>query len=230
MKRNLLLLMACLLVSLQGFCQFGVKAGMNFNSFGDVKADYDKSSIANTLESAVQNKTGFHVGVLYKFQIPLVGVAVQPELIYSQTKGDIELKYSGLTSFKSDVSVDYLQLPVSLQWGPDLLMFRPFVDVTPFVGYALNNEASGVKLQGEFMSKVQNKWEGVNRLEYGLGLGGGIEIWKLQLVCRYNWNFGDLFNADGGTADWNEIWNTATDSVKTGKNFGGVTLSLAFLF
>jgi hypothetical protein len=102
--------------------------------------------------------------------------------------------------------------------------------VTPFVGYALNNQASGVKVQGEFMSKVQNKWEGVNRLEYGLGLGAGLEVWKLQLVCRYNWNFGDLFGADGTTADLNEMLGIAKDSVKNGNNFGGVTLSLAFLF
>ena len=171
--------------------------------------------------------TGFHAGVSYKFRLPL-GFAVQPSVLYHMKSSLVEGAIADVTTF--DYKMGYVEVPVSLQWGPDLLMFRPFVDVTPFVGYALNNEASGVKLQGEFMSKVQNKWEGVNRLEYGLGLGGGIEIWKLQLVCRYNWNFGDLFNADGGTADWNEIWNTATDSVKTGKNFGGVTLSLAFLF
>ena len=191
---------------------FGVVAGASFTNIREVSTDM---------------ATGFHAGVSYKFRLPL-GFAVQPSVLYHMKSSLVEGAIADVTTF--DYKMGYVEVPVSLQWGPDLLMFRPFVDVTPFVGYALNNEASGVKLQGEFMSKVQNKWEGVNRLEYGLGLGGGIEIWKLQLVCRYNWNFGDLFNADGGTADWNEIWNTATDSVKTGKNFGGVTLSLAFLF
>ena len=191
---------------------FGVVAGASFTSIREVSTDM---------------ATGFHAGVSYKFRLPL-GFAVQPSVLYHMKSSLVEGAIADVTTF--DYKMGYVEVPVSLQWGPDLLMFRPFVDITPFVGYALNNEASGVKLQGEFMSKVQNKWEGVNRLEYGLGLGGGIEIWKLQLVCRYNWNFGDLFNADGGTADWNEIWNTATDSVKTGKNFGGVTLSLAFLF
>ena len=191
---------------------FGVVAGASFTSIREVSTDM---------------ATGFHAGVSYKFRLPL-GFAVQPSVLYHMKSSLVEGAIADVTTF--DYKMGYVEVPVSLQWGPDLLMFRPFVDVTPFVGYALNNEASGVKLQGEFMSKVQNKWEGVNRLEYGLGLGGGIEVWKLQLVCRYNWNFGDLFNADGGTADWNEIWNTATDSVKTGKNFGGVTLSLAFLF
>ena len=191
---------------------FGVVAGASFTNIKEVSKDM---------------ATGFHAGLTYKFNLPL-GFAVQPSVLYHMKSSLVEGAIADVTTF--DYKMGYVEVPVSLQWGPDLLMFRPFVDVTPFVGYALNNEASGVKLQGEFMSKVQNKWEGVNRLEYGLGLGGGIEIWKLQLVCRYNWNFGDLFNADAGTADWNEIWNTATDSVKTGKNFGGVTLSLAFLF
>lgn len=208
MKRNLLLLMACLLVSLQGFCQFGVKAGMNFNSFGDVKADYDKSSIANTLESAVQNKTGFHVGVLYKFQIPLVGVAVQPELIYSQTKGDIELKYSGLTSFKSDVSVDYLQLPVSLQWGLDLILLRPFIQVVPYIGYCINKETSVKDLKLK-----------TNDFNYGVGLGAGLDVWKLQVSGRYCWDLGNM-------ADYQ--WN-GMSTLKGGKT-RGFQLSLALFF
>ena len=171
--------------------------------------------------------TGYHAGVAYKFHLPL-GFAVQPSLQYHMKTSLLEGAITDITTF--DYKMGYLELPVSLQWGPDLLLFRPFLDVTPFVGYALNNEASGVKVQGEFMSKVQNKWEGVNRLEYGLGLGAGLEVWKLQLVCRYNWNFGDLFDADGNTAELNEIWGIAKDSVMSGKNFGGVTLSLAFLF
>lgn len=191
---------------------FGVVAGASFTNIKEVSKDM---------------ATGFHAGLTYKFNLPL-GFALQPSVLYHMKSSLVEGAIADITTF--DYKMGYVEVPVSLQWGPDLLVFRPFLDVTPFVGYALNNEASGVKIQGEFMEKVQNKWEGVNRLEYGLGLGGGIEVWKLQLVCRYNWNFGDLFNAEGQTAGWNEIWNTATDSVKTGKNFGGVTLSLAFLF
>lgn len=191
---------------------FGVVAGASFTGIRDLSPEL---------------ATGYHAGVTYKFHLPL-GFAVQPSLQYHMKTSQIEGAIADITTF--DYKMGYLELPVSLQWGPDLLLFRPFLDVTPFVGYALNNEASGVKVQGEFMGKVQNKWEGVNRLEYGLGLGAGIEVWKLQLVCRYNWNFGDLFDAEGNTAGLDEMWIIAKDSVTSGKNFGGVTLSLAFLF
>lgn len=208
MKRNLLLLVACLLVSLQGFCQFGVKAGMNFNSLGDVKADYDKSAIANSLESAVQNKTGFHVGVLYKFQIPLVGVAVQPELIYSQTKGDVKLEYSGLSAMKSEVSVDYLQLPVSLQWGLDLILLRPFIQVVPYIGYCINKDTSIKDLKLK-----------TNDFNYGVGLGAGLDVWKLQVSGRYCWDLGNMADYE-----WNGL-----STLKGGKN-KGFQLSLALFF
>ena len=60
-------------------------------------------------------------------------------------------------------------------------------------------------------------WKDLRRFEYGLGLGGGLEIWKFQFTCRYHWNLGNL---------------AAAESVKavTKTNFNGVTLSVALLF
>jgi hypothetical protein len=123
------------------------------------------------------------------------------------------------------MDVGYLELPVSVQWGPDLLLFRPFLDVTPFVGYAVNSTIKTEALNAlEVVTK--NDWDGfsMNRFSYGLGLGGGIEVWRLQFICRYNWNFGPLFDADGAlnVQPVNELFKD--------KNFGGVTLSLAFMF
>ena len=42
----------------------------------------------------------------------------------------------------ADLQVGYLEVPVSFQWGPDLLLFRPFLDVSPYVGYALSRKVS----------------------------------------------------------------------------------------
>ena len=63
------------------------------------------------------------------------------------------------------------------------------------------------------------------KVGYGLGLGGGLEIWKIQLVCRYNWNFGSLLNQ----ANKNDVFAMFRKELND-KNFGGVTLSVAFLF
>lgn len=199
MKR-LFSLMAAIAVML--FCaseisaqKFGVIGGASF------------TSIQNIEESS---KTGFSVGATAQLRLPL-GFSVQPSLVYNQ-------KSAQLAGDMLDVNVGYLELPVSLQWGPDLLLFRPFVDVTPFVGYAVSSKIG-------LEDYIHTNWDGyMNKLSYGLGLGGGLEVWRFQLICRYNWNFGPLFNDEGKM-----MIEPVTEMFKD-KNFGGVTLSLAFLF
>ena len=203
-----MLLVACLLVSLQGFSQFGIKAGYNFNKMGDIKIAHENSNTVNSLKSAVEQKTGFHVGVLYKFQIPIVGIAIQPELIYSQTKGNVELAYSDIAPIKSNVSVDYLQLPVSLQWGLDLVLLRPYIQVVPYIGYCIGKDTN--------VKDLKLKTEDFN---YGIGLGAGLDIWRLQISGRYCWDLGNM-------ADYQ--WDGV--STLTGGKNKGFQLSLALFF
>ncbi|MBQ7811259.1 MAG: PorT family protein [Bacteroidales bacterium] len=182
--------------------KYGVIAGASFTSMQNI----EKSA-----------KTGFNVGATAQFRLPL-GFSIQPSLIYN-----MKAAQAGGDALMTSMNVGYLELPVSVQWGPDLLLFRPFIDVAPFIGYAVNN-----KISTEALSLVQavstNEWGGMNRFSYGLGLGAGVEVWRLQLICRYNWNFGPLFDSEGSlnVQPVNEMFKD--------KNFGGVTLSLAFLF
>ena len=172
--------------------------------------------------------TGYHAGLTYKFHLPY-GFAIQPSLLYHMKSSLVEEAVADLAAF--NYKMGYLELPVSFQWGPDLLLFRPFLDVSPFVGYALNNELAVTSPAAQRSSLgYTNEWDGVNRLEYGLGLGGGLEIWKVQVVCRYNWNFGQLFDTSGKAAATADFLENAKESVFNEKNFGGVTLSVALLF
>jgi hypothetical protein len=138
--------------------------------------------------------TGYHAGLTYQIDLPF-GFAIQPSVLY-HVKGSLAeapiLNQDVYDVFKTG----YVEVPVSIQWGPDLILFRPFLDVTPFVGYGVQNNLS---------------WDGFQRLEYGLGTGIGLEFWRIQLIGRYNWNFGPLYSA-------------ARDDY----NFGGITLSLTF--
>ena len=159
--------------------------------------------------------TQWHGGFTYKLDLPL-GFSLQPSLIYNA-------KGAKMKGQDFNIRMSYLELPVSLQWGPDLLVFRPFLDVTPYIGYAIGNRmsAAGVEEEG------RNKWAGLNRFEYGIGLGIGLEIWRFQVIGRYNWNLGPLSNADaamqGGFVPF-------INSAFSQSNFGGFTLSLAILF
>lgn len=179
--------------------KYGIVGGATFSSMQSI----EKSS-----------KTGFNAGVTAQFRLPL-GFSVQPSLIYNS-----KCAQAGGQLVNTSLNVGYLELPVSVQWGPDLLVFRPFVEVTPFVGYALGSKFSAEAL----LTSKEWKTSYLNRLEYGLGLGGGVEVWRFQVTCRYNWNFGPLFSDQG------EFDIISPEEAFGNRNFGGVTLSLAFMF
>ncbi len=204
MKRILTIAVAFLLVcSVQASAQarWGVIAGMNFNTSKFTEID-------------VKARAGWNVGATCLLDLPL-GFSVQPSLLYSQ-------KGANITNHMAQ-NMGYLELPVSVQWGPDLLLFRPFVDVSPFIGYAIANKT--------FTKGAEDKsWFGKERFEYGIGVGAGVNVWKLQVLARYCWNFGSLYNLnlkdDFGGAIKDHLSQMKADN----KNFGGVTISIAYLF
>jgi hypothetical protein len=108
------------------------------------------------------------------------------------------------------MQLDYINLPVNLQFGIDLVLLRPFVVVSPYISYAIQKGAT-----------LENQpWDDINRFDYGVGLGVGLDIWKLQVMGKYNWGLGKLKSAN------NTTWDEKYDNAK----FQGFQLSVAFLF
>ena len=65
----------------------------------------------------------------------------------------------------------------------------------------------------------------MNKLEYGFGLGGGLEIAShVQLSVQWFKNLGTMINDDKAQSG-QEWWNKVQ-----GKNFQGIKFSLAILF
>ncbi len=215
MKRFLTIAAAfILLFSVQAKAQikYGITGGMNFNTSEISGIDVDA-------------KAGWNLGVTALLDLPL-GFSVQPSLVYSRKGANLV----SLGNFTASQSMGFLELPVSVQWGPDLLLFRPFVDVTPFVGYALNNKykanLSTLKSSSSTSVNTSLSWDNFHRFEYGIGLGGGINVWKLQVIARYCWNLGSLYNVEG----WDEIKDQISGLSRESKNFGGVNVGVSFFF
>lgn len=180
---------------------FGVTAGLNFNT-------------ANVKEVQLDAKAGFSAGFTYLLELPL-GLSVQPSLVYTQKTAD----FSTIGNIEAMQKVGSVNLPVSVQWGPDLIIARPFLDVTPYVGYSLSN-----KLEGGLKGVVEGTTSLENKFEYGVGVGAGLNLWKLQAIVRYNWNFGTL-------GDFSDFTNLGVGDFKTeNETFGGVTVSVAYFF
>ncbi len=194
---------ALILISAAASAQtkWGVTAGMNFNT-------------AKISDVRLEAKAGWNVGVSCLVDLPL-GFSVQPSLVYIQKGAD----YSVIDALSMEQKVGSINLPVSVQWGPDLIVARPFLDVTPYLGYSLMN-----KLEGGLASVIKGETSLKNAFEYGVGVGAGINVWKVQAIVRYNWNFGTL----GNLADFRNI--EIGDFKVENETFGGVSVSLAYFF
>lgn len=186
---------------------FGVLGGASF------------SSAAKPEDWKMTNLVQYHAGITCCINLPL-GFAVQPEVLYHVKGSNVPLGESS----KLDYAAGYVEVPVSLQWGPDLLVMRPYFQLVPFVGYAVNNRYR----QDDLSAK--NDWTGLQRWEYGLGLGAGVEVWHFQISARYNWNFGSMFDAKQEITDVDAFVNKMKGGISDKTNFRGVTLTLAVLF
>lgn len=165
---------------------FVVKAGFT-SSQQDIS-----SLITETIQlkgANIKDYNSFQIGAGYQ-TAPFAGITIQPEFVYNQ-KGS---KISDNVSWK----ISYLQVPVNIQWGIDLIIARPFLQVTPFVGYCVSNTLHKTKGAVDVSSpEIQKILDDITKmpekLEYGLALGGGIELAsRLQLTVKYAWNFGKV--------------------------------------
>ena len=192
--------------------QFGVKGGLTLSTMDGADTPKDNKSMML-----------YEAGILYKADLG-AGFAIQPALAY-QVKGATLQQHNDVFS-----KTGYAEFSLGAQWGPDLLAFRPYFFVEPFVGYAVTgNEKltlSGGSLSIDSIDSALQ--EAKNKLEYGVGAGIGLEVTgHVQLSCQLFRNFGQLYKEDQLNAG--ELINIKS-SYKELKHYQGVKLTLAILF
>lgn len=215
MKKLLVLAALFASVAVASAQQFGVLGGLTLSKF-----DGAEESATN------KNLTLYHAGIVYKADLG-AGLAIQPVLSYSVKGADLNRGDVLDKTVKSKTG--FAELSVGLQWGPDLMAFRPYLFVEPFVGYAVSS--SGESFQSmSVVSESVNKalTEAKSKLEYGVGAGVGLEVTRhIQLSCQLFRNFGKLYPVDKlDTGDLKDI----KPSYENLKNYQGLKLSLAILF
>ena len=193
MKRKLFIavvLMAVTGVMASAQLKFGVRAGFN-------------SSEASIKEVNTKSIAGYHVGLAAQIDLP-TGFAFQTGLSY-QTKG---LKADSPTINSAKTKYGYLEVPLQIQWGLDLILLRPYVLLEGYGGYALDSKESVV-------AQAKNKWE------YGYAYGFGADIMNFQVAVKYFRNLGKLEN---GAA------SVAGAIAESKNNFGGIAISVVYFF
>lgn len=203
--KKAIIAIAALFVALSANAQIGVVAGLTSSSTNVEAAVAD-----------IKNVNQYHVGITYKIGIGNM-LAIQPALIYNM-KGTQLGDIAGLDDVDVNYKTGYLELPVQVQLGFGIgSIARVYGFAEPFVGYAITNQVQG-------LGDTVKNWDNVkNRLEYGVGLGAGVELFRhLQVSVKYFWNLGDVYGADITFGD-------VTKDIATSK-CNGIAASVAFLF
>ena len=177
-----------------------VPAAAQFN--WGIKAGVNLAQKPSDIED-VKGKTGWFIGPMAKFTLPIVGLGLEANLLYSQSSTEVQ----GETIERKTVDLPvYLRYEFSLPVVNKFL--EPFLAVGPQWSWNVGDKTFSV---GDIMAGSQNFSEYTLRssnLSLNLGLGA-IVLDHIQVHANYN-------IALGSTSDYREAtdaaWNLATKS------------------
>lgn len=152
-----------------GQIQFGLKGGINYNS------NSIKESGQDVFDGA-KSKTGYHAGVWLRFKIPVIGLYLRPELVYTNLENEVYYKTAAKTTTHNFQKLD---IPVLL--GKKIFGIGN-VYIGPSFQYILDSDFSVSDI-----SSVDG-----DGFTVGLQFGGGLEFGRLGIDVRWERAFSDV--------------------------------------
>lgn len=161
-----------------------------------------------------KNAAGFNAGVAFN-QPLLLGFSIQPELIYN-------VKATSLQDVKANLNLGYVEIPVQVQWGIDVLdLARVYAFAEPFIGYAVSGKVHVDSMIGGGTRDIINNVK--NKLEYGFGIGAGATIIDhIQISFKYYWNL--------ESSDLNDLVEEVKGKIGGASSFNGLVISAGIFF
>ena len=165
MKKIVLVIFLALVVHQFSNAQisFGVKAGINYNNNGE---DAFKDA-TNDIAEGASAKTGYHAGVWFRGKLPILGLYLRPEIIYTEVKSEFEVQ-----ARTEDYSFKKLDVPVLV--GKKLLGFA-HVFAGPSFQYILEDQI-------DFRNLSTDEF---NKFTVGLQFGAGVEFDNIGIDVRW---------------------------------------------
>ena len=148
---------------------FGVKGGLNYNS-NSIK------EVGTDIFDGAKSKTGYHAGIWLRAKIPVLGVYIRPELVYTSLENEVLYKATSKTTTYSFQKIDI----------PVLIGKKVFGIGNVFIGpsfqYILN---SGFNISDITDVKTSD-------FSMGIQFGGGVEFGKLGIDVRWERAFSGI--------------------------------------
>ena len=214
--KKFIIAIAALFVAASASAQIGISAGLTSSS-----TTLD-GAYADVVSGAVNQ---YHVGLTYKIGLGNL-LAIQPSILYN-VKGS-NFNVEDLTSTSLNFKTGFVEVPVQVQLGFGLgTLARVYALAEPYVGYAITNEVT-TKSSIAAAANTQQTWDNVkNRLEYGVGVGAGVELLRhLQVSVKYFWTLSDLYGLQDAKLD--NIINSLSNINMNNAN--GVAATVTILF
>ncbi|MDB4098641.1 PorT family protein [Polaribacter sp.] len=163
MKKIILMILLAFAFSQTSTAQldFGVKAGLNYNS-------ESIQSVSEDVFAGAESKTGYHAGIWLRFKLPIIGFYLRPELVYTNLENELLYKGSQTTSY----NFQKIDIPV--------LIGKKFFGIGnvfagPSIQYILNSDFS--------LNDIENV--DTDGFTVGLQFGAGIELNNLGIDVRW---------------------------------------------
>jgi hypothetical protein len=183
----------CLHTALRAQLALGVKGGVVF-------AKQERNDFSTTLRN-----TG-NIGLaanLYVAEFSLGGFALQLEALYSNKGGVVHQRDMWEGSDDRIEKLSYIEIPFGLIYLLNFGKVVPYISVAPYYAFLVSYESKFYQ-QGLKDSYKSN--------DYGVKLGGGVELKRFQLSAAYSRGFCNV------SKDGKEIYNR------------GVEISLGYFF
>ena len=178
---------------------FGTRVGFNYTNFY-CKVDGERPD----KEDRPKFISGIQIGVIADYVLN-DAVSVQPGFLFS-THGAKEEQFSYFMP-KMVLVLYYLQIPVNLQYKLDVGGMKLLLQAGPYLGYAISGKGKFWDRDGKRISdkdlndagitpklKFGSKETELKPLDFGIGLGAGLQFGNLQIGLGYNFGLVDIHN------------------------------------
>lgn len=161
---------------------YGIKGGLNFASPSDAVTINNSGEVE--AKTSVDANTSWHAGAWFRVKVPVLGLYVRPEAIYTNitTSLPIVLPDALADQVQTEYNVSRIDFPVLV----GLKMFGVAnVFAGPVFEYVLKSDIDGTDQEFDVTSLDSDDFF------VGMHVGVGFEFWKLGIDIRYETAFSD---------------------------------------
>lgn len=165
-----LLLMVMVAPATMAQMSFGIKGGLNIADLKDLEGLDSVESVTT------ESETGFIGGAYVNF--PMGPFKLQVEGLYSLKGATSD---NNLSNKITELKLTYFEVPLLLKYELPMPAIKPFIYGGGSMAFLMSAEERDVIVNSDWIDIK----EGMEDIDYGLVVGGGIQVFTISLDVRY---------------------------------------------